>query len=234
MKFLIWFLCFLIFGSIMALCAVLEFSLGGIPTALLAFGTFWLARKLCKLWDISKKVGRTQKPAPAPARTHKQPSEASAEEAKPEKKQSQIEPQSPTEPLSATNAERTQDENPCSARSYKTPFIACAAVAGALLIAIIVLSTCIASLYSNVKDMKSQLQEQENEIVMVQDAAYEQGFKEGYCNGYRNSVSDYANPETRTEFLRAFLSTFRQENGEMDWDGLYDWILARRKYLFGK
>ena len=56
MKFLIWFLCILMYSLITVGVRSNGFILGGIPTALLALATFGLARFLCKKWDMHKQI----------------------------------------------------------------------------------------------------------------------------------------------------------------------------------
>ena len=56
MKALIWIGCCLVYGIIITLFRTSGIILGGIPTFALAFVTFWLARKLCKKYDDTKKV----------------------------------------------------------------------------------------------------------------------------------------------------------------------------------
>ena len=54
MKVLIWIGCFLGLSVIVTLIRSAGILLGGIPTFLLYTGMFWVARKLCELWDNRK------------------------------------------------------------------------------------------------------------------------------------------------------------------------------------
>lgn len=54
MKVLIWVLCILVYSLITMTLQVCGLQLGGIPTVILAGGTFWLARMFCRKWDDRK------------------------------------------------------------------------------------------------------------------------------------------------------------------------------------
>ena len=54
MKFLIWFSCFFVFAVVQMLIRDAGIILGGIPTALLAALTFWIAGKLCVRLDLRR------------------------------------------------------------------------------------------------------------------------------------------------------------------------------------
>ena len=58
MKILIWIGCILLYGIVNAMCRAQGIILGGLPTALMFFGIFFLAGTLCRLWD--KRRGRNQ------------------------------------------------------------------------------------------------------------------------------------------------------------------------------
>lgn len=58
MKILIWIGCILLYGIVNAMCRAQGIILGGLPTALMVFGIFFLASTLCQLWD--KWRGRNQ------------------------------------------------------------------------------------------------------------------------------------------------------------------------------
>lgn len=71
MKFLIWFLCFIVNALITTLIKETGVILGAIPTVILYGATIWLARTLCKKWDEYKENRKTVrkthiKPAPQP------------------------------------------------------------------------------------------------------------------------------------------------------------------------
>lgn len=53
-KVLIWFGCILCVSSIIVALGSAGIMLGGIPTALLYMGMFWVAGKLCRLWESRK------------------------------------------------------------------------------------------------------------------------------------------------------------------------------------
>lgn len=60
MKVLIWFFCFFVFAVLQMLIKDAGIILGGIPTALLAGLTFWIARKLCEQLDIHRLAKKTR------------------------------------------------------------------------------------------------------------------------------------------------------------------------------
>ncbi len=128
---------------------------------------------------------------------------------------------------------------------YKVPFIA-AAISAAVLAFIAIIAVITASYMYSEADMKSAYSRAYNSgyeagLSAGQESAYERGYSdglddgniEGYCRGYQSAVSDYADSNTVTVFIHAKLNHYLGD-GQWDWDGFYDWILARRKYIFGK
>ena len=55
MKVLIWAGCIILFAAITVGINSQGFLLGGLPTGLMALGMFYLASKLCKLYDERKR-----------------------------------------------------------------------------------------------------------------------------------------------------------------------------------
>lgn len=128
---------------------------------------------------------------------------------------------------------------------YKIPFIATAISAAVLAFIAIIAVISASNMYSE-SDMKASYSRAYNSgyeagLSAGQESGYERGYSdglddgniEGYCHGYQSAVSDYADSNTTTEFIHANLKHYLGD-GQWDWDGFYDWILARRKYIFGK
>lgn len=128
---------------------------------------------------------------------------------------------------------------------YKIPFIATAITAAVLAICAIIAVISDSNMYSE-SDMKASYNLAYNSgyeagLSAGQESAYERGYSdglddgniEGYCRGYQSAVSDYADSNTITVFIHANLKYYLGD-GQWDWDEFYDWILARRKYIFGK
>lgn len=65
MKVLIWFLCIFANALITTIIKYNGIILGAIPSVLLFAGTMWLARTLCKKWDVYKEKKSAEKKGPA-------------------------------------------------------------------------------------------------------------------------------------------------------------------------
>lgn len=127
---------------------------------------------------------------------------------------------------------------------YKIPFIATAITAAVLAFIAIIAVISASNMYSE-SDMKASYSRAYNSgydagLSAGQESAYERGYSdglddgniEGYCRGYQSAVADYADSNTQREFIYTFIEYM--DNDRRDWDGFYDWILARRQYIFGK
>lgn len=206
MKFLIWFLCSLIFGSIIALCAMLEFSLGGIPTILLAFGTFWLARKLCKIWD-------SRKPA--------------------EKRHSAV-VAAPTKPTSSASSDTKPEAVGCTTNAeketaYKKPCIIFASLSALLLAASLVLGTAVFFQNRQIDTLTRESVEFKTEIVTQKDISYNEGYAdgkddgtaEGYFHGYLDATVKHGLDDIASSIRIKFITLIKDPDR---FAKLYEWL----------